>query len=269
MGEAIRAIQSRLNDTALAPGRSEHAGSPRLFERVAHLLRRVDYRRAATDAEKDAIFRLRYESYIREGGTPPNSHRRLADMSDEFDNAWSFGVFIEDKLVSSLRIHVLNKEHRIAHSTRAFSDVLSPEIEAGKTIVDPSRFVSDYASARLFPELPYVTLRLFFLAAEYFDCDLVTATVRSEHQAFYKRALGLFPVCSPRQFPTMTQPITLMFLDFPARRDWILERHPYFRSLHQERSQLFERPDMQDGLPRHLHLPFGPAGPERPVQLSA
>jgi hypothetical protein len=39
-----------------------------LSDRVAQLLDRVDYRRAETDEQRERIFRLRYQAYLREGG---------------------------------------------------------------------------------------------------------------------------------------------------------------------------------------------------------
>lgn len=254
LGQASVGTQSRF-DRVVTPNSIDRAypvGRPRLPERAAQLLKRVNYRRAETDAEKDAILRLRYEAYIREAGTPPNSQRKLFDETEHLENAWSFGLFIDENLVSSLRIHVLSKEHPVSHSTGVFADVLSPHVEAGKVIIDPNRFVADYSSARLFPELPYLTLRLFYMAAEHFCGELVTATVRAEHQAFYKRAFGFHPVCPSRQFPGMTRPITFMLLDVPARRDENFHRHPYLRSTPAERHRLFEgRYDLS--MPSHLY----------------
>ena len=46
-----------------------------LSDRVMALLERVDYRRADTSEEREAIFRLRYEAYLREGAIPPSTQR--------------------------------------------------------------------------------------------------------------------------------------------------------------------------------------------------
>jgi hypothetical protein len=123
----------------------------------------------------------------------------------------------------------------------AFPDILGPEIERGKIIVDPNRFVSAPKAARTFPELPYLTVRLGFIACPYFGADIATASVRREHQAFYKRLFGLKPMCGPRPYPTVTKPLSLMMVDYHAVRDKILAR-PYFRSTFFERRMLFERP---------------------------
>jgi hypothetical protein len=124
---------------------------------------------------------------------------------------------------------------------RVFPDLLAPETAAGKTIVDPTRFVTDRASSRAHPQLPYVTVRLAWLAAEFFNADLLLATVRREHQAFYQRVFGHRPVCEARPYPSLTKPISLMTCDYPARRDQVPRRYPFFRSAFFERRMLFER----------------------------
>ena len=75
------------------------------------LLERVDYRRVETAEERDAIFRLRYAAYLREGAIPPNASERFSDSLDDTDNALIFGVHIDGELASSIRLHVASREH--------------------------------------------------------------------------------------------------------------------------------------------------------------
>jgi hypothetical protein len=70
-----------------------------LSDRVIALLRRIDYRRADTLEEKEAIFKLRYAAYLREGAIPPNASERFCDALDNTDNAWIFGIYVEGELV--------------------------------------------------------------------------------------------------------------------------------------------------------------------------
>src|SRR5205807_456644 len=149
------------------------------------LLERVDYRRADTSEEKEAIFRLRHAAYLREGAIPPSPSGRFCDALDDTANAWIFGIYIEGELVSSIRLHVATRQFPDLPALNVFSDLLSPEIAAGRTIVDPTRFVTDQAASRRYPELCYATTRLAWLASEFFSANLLLATVRAEHQAFY------------------------------------------------------------------------------------
>ncbi|MBX6425056.1 MAG: hypothetical protein IRZ09_03935 [Variibacter sp.] len=211
----------------------------KFFQHVLALLERIDYRRADTPEEKEAIYRLRYDAYLREGMVAPNPSRRVTDKYDA--TAWIFGLFIDGKLASSLRINVGSKDNREIPGMQVFADHLTPLFEAGKTIVDPTRFVADYAASREYPALAYLTARLGWLAGEFFNADVILSACRAEHQAFYRRIFGHRPVCAGRAYPTLIKPITLMVLDYPAMRDRVHERYPFFRSTVFERRMLFER----------------------------
>jgi hypothetical protein len=93
----------------------------------------------------------------------------------------------------------------------------------------------------LHPELRYVTLRLPWLALEYFNADVMLAAVRVKHQAFYKRLWGHQTICPPRLYPNLQMHVGLMTLDYRQMRDQVHQRHPFFRSSFFERRMLFER----------------------------
>ena len=212
-----------------------------LADRVLSLLERVDYRRAETAEEREAIFRLRYQAYLREGAIPPNPSERFADPLDEAANAWIFGVYVDGELASSIRLHVASRQSPDLPALNVFSDLLSPEIGAGKTVIDPTRFVTDRSASRRYPELCYVTTRLAWLASEYFQTHLLLATVRTEHQAFYRRTFGHRLICDARHYPSLAKPISLMALDYAMARERVPQRYPFFRSTFFERRMLFAR----------------------------
>lgn len=216
--------------------------APSFPERVTALLERVDYRRADTADEREAIFRLRYDAYLREGAIKPGFPRRYTDAFDDTPNCWIFGIYMDGELASSIRLHVTLPGCPQLPAVNVFSDLLNPAIAAGKVIIDPTRFVTDFALARAYPELAYVTVRIGWLAGEYFKADGILATVRAEHQAFYKRIFGHRPLCPPRPYPSLEKPISLMMLDYPAMTEQVHRRYPFFRSTFFERRMLFERP---------------------------
>lgn len=215
--------------------------SPSFTDRVLQLLQRVDYRRAESLEEREAIFRLRYEAYLREGAVAPNLARRFTDPVDDQENTWIFGVHIDGRLVSSIRLSVTVPGYSELPTAHVFPDLLLPHIAAGRTLVDPTRFVTDRASSRLHPELPHVTLRIPWLAMEYFNADLMLAAVRVEHQAFYKRLWGHQTVGAPRPYPNLQMRVGLMTLDYRAARQQVHRRYPFFQSNFFERRMLFER----------------------------
>jgi N-acyl-L-homoserine lactone synthetase len=209
-------------------------------DRVSALLEKVDYRQAVSEAEKDAIYALRYDAYLREGAIPPSFSKRLTDRFDDLDNAYTFGVFVDGRLAASLRVHVATADYPDMPAMNVFSDLLAGDIAAGKTIVDPTRFVVDHAMARLYPELPYATTRIGWMAGEYFAADGILATVRTEHQAFYRRVFGHELVADARPYPTLIKPLSLMRLNYFAQRERVHQRYPFFRSTLFERRMLFQ-----------------------------
>lgn len=207
---------------------------------VASLLDRIDYRLANSGEQREAIFRLRYQAYLREGAICPNSSRSFSDAYDETDNAYLFGVYIDGELASSVRIHVASKEHPCSPSLDAFADILQPELDADKIIIDPNRFVADETLSRLHHGLPYATLRLCGMAARYFDADLLLAAVRLEHQAFYRRVFQHRPICEPRPYPGLAKQLSLMTIHYATVAEQVHRRYPFFRSTLFERRRLFE-----------------------------
>jgi hypothetical protein len=206
-----------------------------------NLLDQIEYRLAESEVEKEAIYHLRYRAYLQEGAIEPRAEERLTDRFDDLSNSWLFGVYLNGELRSSLRVSVATPDNYDTPAVDAFGDLLRPELDMGKTIVDPNRFVADPLCRAEYPELPYLTVRLGYLACGHFNADIGTATVRAEHQAFYRRLFLQKSLCTPRPYPTLTKPLCLMAADYPAVRDRIFERFPVMRSTALERQMLFER----------------------------
>lgn len=235
---------------ALASSQAVERSTDRLIDRVAALVEKADLRLADTQKEREAIFRLRYHAYLREGAITPNDTGSFSDPLDQQPNALIFGVYIDDALASSLRLHISTPEYPNLPAMNVFSDLLGPELETGQVIVDPTRFVADRDLSRVHPELCYVTTRLAWMASEYFQAKYLLATVRTEHQAFYRRTFGHKVVCEARHYPSLTKPISMMALDYRPNRERVLARYPFFRSTFFERRMLFSSfPQQQMPLP--------------------
>ncbi|MGN1286682.1 MAG: N-acyl amino acid synthase FeeM domain-containing protein [Bradyrhizobium sp.] len=215
--------------------------APRAFSRGPELLDQVDYRLAQTPAEKEELYNLRYRAYLREGAVKESAEQRVTDQYDDLENSWTFGVYLDGELSSSVRISVLTNEWRESCSAEAFGEILHPRLDRHQVIIDPARFVADPDRARRAPELPYVTVRLAYMACEYFSADLGLAIVRPEHQAFYRRVFFHETIAEPRLFPGLLKPVGLMAADFPTMRDKVFTRYPMMRSSAFERRMLFER----------------------------
>ena len=212
-----------------------------LADRLAALLAKIECRRADSVEEREAVFRLRYRAYLREGAISANDTGRFTDADDEADNAYIFGFYVDGELASSVRLHIASKEHPDFPSLHVFPDVLRPLLDAGRVLIDSTRFVADEKLSRLHRGLPYATLRPCMLAAEYFGADDLLAAVRVEHQAFYQRAFSHQVLCAARPYPQLAKPISLMSVHFPTAAEWLYRRYPFFRSTILERQRLFER----------------------------
>jgi hypothetical protein len=220
----------------------DHSGRDRSFsDRVAQLLSRVDCRRGENGEHREAILRLRYQAYAREGAISSNSLRAFSDRFDDADNACLFALYVEGELASSLRLHIGSKEYPDFPSLEVFRDHLQPKLDAGKVLIDTTGFVADEKLCRQHRDLPYVTLRLLVLAAEYFAADECLAAVRIEHQAFFRRAFNYRVICESGPHPQLAKPISLTMLHFPSAANELYRKYPFFRSSFFERHRLFER----------------------------
>ena len=221
--------------------RSQAEARPMAMGRTSDPLDQVDYRLAQTPEEKDEIYRLRYRAYLREGAIKSSPDGRVIDQYEDAPNAWTFGVYFHGELYSSIRVSVLTPEWRMSPSVELFGEVLHPQLDKGRVIIDSTRFVADPEKARNFPELPYVTVRLGSMAGVHFNADYGLAIVRPEHQAFYRRVFLHETWCEPRLYPGLVKPVGLMAAHLPTVRDRVLARYPFLRSSAFERRTLFDR----------------------------
>src|ERR1700722_9536623 len=163
----------------------------RFPDRVLRFLERVEHRCAVTPAEKEAVYRLRYEAYIPEGLIAPRDDGQLYDEAlDDTPNAWITTTFIDGELACTVRVHVASDEDSALPSLGAYADEITPYLRMRRTLVDLTRFAARVEFAKRFPELPYIALRPGWQALEYFQTDRALATVVEQHQAFYRRIFG-------------------------------------------------------------------------------
>jgi hypothetical protein len=222
--------------------------------RGAGLFDRVDYRLIESPEERDSIYLMRYRAYLHGGLISPSESLRVSDGYDDAPNAWIFGIYIDGELCSSLRVHVLTSEWRMSYATELFGDVLHPRLDRGEVFIDPARFVADPEKSQRFQELPYLTVRLGYLACDYFNADAGLSLVRPEHQAFYRRVFLSETLAEPRAFPNVSKRVALIASDFRNVRERILTRFPIMRSSAFERRMLFDRTAQRQAMPRPVLL---------------
>lgn len=209
------------------------------------VLDRVEYRRITTREDMEAVGRLRAESYARGNVLSGDIGENLIDEIDFDSHAFVVGVYIDEELVSTLRVHHLTPDHRKGSSIKLFGDVLHPLLDKGMTFIDPSRFAANAAFSEEIPGLPYITLRIATMASEFFDVDHCIASVKETHSAFYRRVFGFFELASARRVKDYTYPLALYAEDTANRHD-VARRYPVFKSHPYEQRLLFGR-GIEDG----------------------
>jgi hypothetical protein len=218
------------------------ATTSRFSDRVLRLLERVEHRCAETRAEKEAVYRLRYDAYVRQKLIEPRADRQLYDEEyDDASNTWIMTTFIDDELASTLRVNVAADEKGRLPSLSVFSDVIMPHLRMGRVVVDLTRLAARLELARRFPELPYLTMRPAWQAAEYFGADRVVVNVLRQHLAFYRHTFGCAPWTEARDYPYANCKTFCIGVDFRAVKERVEARHPFFRSTSAERKALFGR----------------------------
>jgi hypothetical protein len=207
--------------------------------RLSDFSTRVVYKLARSHAERDAIFKLRYRSYVRTGLTTANSFGRYIEPADHAANAHLVGLRIGQRLVSSLRLQIGTATSTNFSSLALFPDLLGPLVKSSKTVVDMSCVATEGESPPTDALLPYLVLRAWIVAAEHFHADYISAAVRPQHQIFYKRALGCDLHSELRQLPHQQTSVGLVTLNFVSLATQLYEKLPFLRSTAHEQQELF------------------------------
>ena len=218
---------------------SERVPASRFATTLIDLMDRVEYRRVSVEDQFNPVYRLRYEAYRREEFIPINSQEVVRDEYDDLPNVYSFGVYIDDRLVSTVRFHHLTKELRQSPNHGLFGDILDPILDEGHVILDPGRFTTDYEASLAYPALPYLTLRIPTIAVLHFGAKYCLNSVRPEHGAFYRRVYRSVALSEPRHHHALSFPVVLYACDLIPTYDDLLRRYPFFDSTREEREAMF------------------------------
>jgi hypothetical protein len=223
-----------------ASQRAASGATSRFAVSLIDLLDRLHYRRVSPQEQLDPVYRLRYEAYRREEFIPINSQQITRDVYDDADNCHCFGVYIDDLLVSSIRLHIATAQNPTSPSAAIWPDVLGGIIANGGSYIDPSRFTADHDASLAFPALPYLTLRTAVMACAHFNATYCISSVRPEHVAFYRRVFGSEQLAGEGYWGELTFPVCLYASYIPVMLPRVLQRYPFFDSTAEERLALFD-----------------------------
>ncbi|MCO5070706.1 MAG: hypothetical protein M9944_05780 [Rhizobiaceae bacterium] len=218
------------------------ARSSDFVRNVFSLLERTEYRRCEKGDDLEDIYRLRYKAYHMNGVIPDASDHLIHDDLDDVPNAYKFGVYVDQRLVSTLRIHHVTAETPWSASYQTFGDILQPMLDEGLTFVCMSRLGSDPEWSKQLPQLPYVTMRLAGMACLYFNVPYGLSTVREDHGGFYRRIYRSKRIGPGRPYPGFMKKVELYMTDAHTDQASFFERFPFFQSTVMERRMLFGTP---------------------------
>jgi hypothetical protein len=207
---------------------------------ISAMLERTEYRRCDKGEDLEDIYRLRYKSYRLSDMVPENPEHIVHDELDETENCSKFGIYIDGILVSTLRIHHACAATPQSPSTTVYGDILRPMLAAGAHFADPSRFAADPDWSKVYPQIPYLTLRLAGMACFYFEAPYCLSTIRPEHAGFYRRIYCSEQIGELRDYPGLNYKVVLYRANVAAIRERSFSRFPFFRSTALERRMLFE-----------------------------
>ncbi len=219
-------------------------------QKVSALLERTEYRRCDKGEDLEEIYRLRYKAYRLSDLVPENTSLMVHDAFDEEPNCFRFGVYVDGALTGTIRMHVVSAEHPVSPAMSVYPDLLQPRLDAGEIFVDPSRFAADPELARLYPQLPYVTVRLPIMACFHYDAPYCISMIRRDHIAFYKRVFHSVAIGEPRNYGGVVNTSALLYqIDIDAVRAPVAARFPFFLSSARERRMLFDEPALGENAP--------------------
>lgn len=210
---------------------------------VLEVLRRTEYRRVEGGEDLEDIYRLRYKAYHRSDMVPTLPEASVHDALDELPNAYRFAVYVDGNLVSTLRLHHLSAEFPVSPSMNMYGDLLAPRVAAGDSFIDPTRFAVDSDWSRIYPQLPYLTLRLAGMACIHFNAPYCLSLIQPFHAAFYKKIYKSRQIGEYRTYRTGVDfTVGLFEAEVFKIQRWSYARYPFFRSTALERHLLFDRP---------------------------
>lgn len=198
----------------------------------------IEYRRILTHEDFEDIARLRYRAYRAQNVLPLGAVNMLDDI--DFDSqAYVFGIYHYEELVSTVRVHHVTPDHRVCQSSGVFPGAVNDFLDAGMSLIDPARFAIDPEAASELPFMPYITLRPSIMGAIHFEADRVLQHIRPPHASFYKRVFLADIVVPPTMAGIYGFELTLLASRVKEVRPQLMRRFPVFQSEAYERRMMF------------------------------
>ena len=210
-------------------------------EKLLTLLDQIEYRRIETGEDMEDVARLRYKAYKVNNLIKLNSNF-IQDEIDYDKNAYVFGIYTDQNLIATVRIHHVTPDHRVSLSRRIFPEAIDGLLDAGMSLIDPARMAIDPDLASEYPGMPYIMFRIATMASVYFDADRVIQAVDASHAAFYRRMFLSKVLVDPlEKNENYNVNLTLLAIQSHDVLPKVYVRFPMFKSEAFERRAMFDR----------------------------
>ncbi len=224
-------------------------GMSEFTHKLISMLDRIEYRRIDNPEDMEDVARLRRKAYQASDILPVKGDLLIDDL--DFDpQAYVFGVYYDEQLISTVRIHHVTPAHRVSSSGTIFPDAINPMLDAGMSLIDPVRLAADPQILNELPAIPYLTLRIATMASDYFDVDRCLSLIKPQHAAFYRRVFRSDQIVAPTpNCDAYKIDLTLLATHVRSVRDKIYKRFPFFQSQPFERRMMFAPPEELNLMP--------------------
>lgn len=242
MNGNVTSLRGAADESGTVDGDASGKEMSSFARNIFAMLERTEYRRCESGEDLEAIYRLRYAAYRLNDLVPENPQRMVTDEFDDLPNCHRFGVYVDGNLASTIRLHVVTAATPQSPSTSVYPDILLPRLRAGERFIDPSRFAAHPDWMRVYPQLPYLTLRLAGMACYHFNAPYCISMIREDHAAFYRRVYQSRPIGPARDYGGVINCAALLYqADVLAIQDETFARFPFFWSSKVEQRLMFGR----------------------------
>lgn len=197
-----------------------------MFDGIAALELRV----ATTEHEKQTIYRLRHDAYLKEGAIDQKPGGAFKDEYDDLNTSVLFYVSCGAEVVGSLRFTIQDSgvDPAIEESTPEFSvfpDEMSRLMQHKRPVACGSRFsIKPHIKNRTDVALLLLWGQVF--AAVSCGAKWGVATVRGSHVKFYQRVLRMTEISAPRRMPGLKYDYALVASNIDKEFVHSLEDYP-------------------------------------------
>lgn len=211
-----------------------------LIKSVIDFLDHVTYKRMVSEADLEAVFRLRHDNYVAAGHFDGTADGVFTDHLDHVPGVENVGIYVDGELMGCVRLHVIDKDRRQSCAMEIYDHVLNPKLDAGLVMVDTSRFCCDLKQNKRHPALPLAAIRVPGLLAVQCKAHYTLATVTAPHIPFYKRVLESVDWFDGGiRYPELTAVVHLLASDMRNIHSLAYHNRQYLWSTYEERHALF------------------------------